>query len=461
MVIQGIRYPSDFEAKKAMIEAGKLFGEKGYFTGRDGTISMRTGPDAVWFTSKDSRKYKLSQEDFIRSNLSGKTSFLGKTEALPDDQDIHADIYHGNSDVRAILHVHPPEITAMGLKGCGASNADFSPAVKDLGEIPCVRMEEFSSYAGSLSKKYNGVILPKNGCFLWAPSLDEAIDFLEALLFYEKVKKASGCCEHKAGCSACDRKTTCGKANANISGLSAENRSTEHFEKSVTTMEDGITPIIKPGDRNGFSLPDGTEKRKVEPNTVKQERSLTGKYNAHPVTTSAPSNAQFLKNNYSPYQTGTRTAEVTVGRPPFNSALTHDDRGEKPSGSTAFTGSTESGAVVGSSGRFYGYTYKRPEGSHESAERTITPSVSIKAQADMHPEKSTGTQSDEKQYGTRFEHSSAVNVAMMHGTEAASAQCPVNVFPKEEGLESGTAVKDAPKQAAMDEVIRRMIGSMK
>ena len=42
MIIQGIRYASDFEAKKLMIEIGKSLDEKGY-TLRSGWDRMRCG----------------------------------------------------------------------------------------------------------------------------------------------------------------------------------------------------------------------------------------------------------------------------------------------------------------------------------------------------------------------------------------------------------------------------------
>ena len=53
-MIQGVRYLSDFEAKKAMTDVGKRMAEKGYVIASDGSLSVRVGPNAVWITVGDS-----------------------------------------------------------------------------------------------------------------------------------------------------------------------------------------------------------------------------------------------------------------------------------------------------------------------------------------------------------------------------------------------------------------------
>ena len=47
MVIQGVTYLSDFEAKKAIIEMARRLEAKGWLVAGDGSMSVRVGPHAV------------------------------------------------------------------------------------------------------------------------------------------------------------------------------------------------------------------------------------------------------------------------------------------------------------------------------------------------------------------------------------------------------------------------------
>ena len=66
MVIQGVSYPSDFEAKKQMIELGRRMDEKSMVIAGEGSLSVRVGANAVWITAEDAEKGALKQENFIR-----------------------------------------------------------------------------------------------------------------------------------------------------------------------------------------------------------------------------------------------------------------------------------------------------------------------------------------------------------------------------------------------------------
>ena len=51
MVIQGVTYLSDFEAKKAIMEMARRLEAKGWLVAGDGSMSVRVGPQAVWVTA--------------------------------------------------------------------------------------------------------------------------------------------------------------------------------------------------------------------------------------------------------------------------------------------------------------------------------------------------------------------------------------------------------------------------
>ena len=74
MVIQGVSYLSDFEAKKAIIEAARRLESKGFLTAGDGSLSVRVGPNAVWVTVDGADKAALTQDMLVRVDQIGRAS---------------------------------------------------------------------------------------------------------------------------------------------------------------------------------------------------------------------------------------------------------------------------------------------------------------------------------------------------------------------------------------------------
>lgn len=61
MVIQGVTYLSDFEAKKAIMEMARRLEAKGWLVAGDGSMSVRVGPQAVWVTVAGADKAALTR----------------------------------------------------------------------------------------------------------------------------------------------------------------------------------------------------------------------------------------------------------------------------------------------------------------------------------------------------------------------------------------------------------------
>ena len=82
MVIQGVTYLSDFEAKKdhhgnrpVRLEA------KGWLVAGDGSMSVRVGPQAVWVTVAGADKAALTQDMLVRVDMNGKAMRQRKAQA--------------------------------------------------------------------------------------------------------------------------------------------------------------------------------------------------------------------------------------------------------------------------------------------------------------------------------------------------------------------------------------------
>lgn len=255
MVIQGVTYPSDFEAKKAIIAAAAKLEAKGFQVAGDGSLSVRVGPNAIWITVEGADKAALQQDQLVRIDLSGKQMATNKPKPLGEDIPIHLRIYRENETVQGIVHAYPICAAVLGQQGVGMEAAAFSPSVRRMGRIQLLPQKDAQTQAeavGLLCRTDRGVLLQNDGCMTWGKSLSEAVQTVEAMDYYCKVKKCAdgpksctcghsetGLCDgsRKApapqrvcsgDCAACDRATVC-LSHAPVSAA-------------------GMTGIIRPGE---------------------------------------------------------------------------------------------------------------------------------------------------------------------------------------------------------------------
>jgi len=233
MVIQGIKYPSDFEAKKAMIDTAKRLSDKGYLIGTDGSLSVRVGPNAIWITIADADKGALTQDMMVRVDMNGKQMMNSQIKALPEDLPMHLKAYGQNNSLRCVIHAYPPMANAMGIMGKSVNPASYSPSVRKLGVvsvIPGLNADAAANQISSICSLQKGVLLQSDGCVFWGESVNEAYYNIEALEYYAKME---GLVNEKHCCGKCSGAIT---ASVNQTSIPA-----------ISQLK-GVTPLVRPED---------------------------------------------------------------------------------------------------------------------------------------------------------------------------------------------------------------------
>ena len=211
MVIQGVTYLSDFEAKKTIIEMARRLEAKGFLVAGDGSLSVRVGPAAVWVTIAGADKAALTQDMLVRVDLNGKAMLSAKPKPLPEDLSVHLKIYQENENVQCVMHTYPACAAVMGMQGQSVQPAAFSPAVRALGRIqllPAQNPEALAQAVSLLCRTDKGVLLENDGCMTWGKTPADASHLVEALDYYAAVTAKLGCskcsnCGHCSGCGKC------------------------------------------------------------------------------------------------------------------------------------------------------------------------------------------------------------------------------------------------------------------
>lgn len=235
---KGVEYMADFEAKKAILEVAKVLMLKEYVVGFDGSISIRTGSNAVWITPSDSRLGFLTIDKLIKITLDGK--FLTGSYKLYNYMNIqeelqyHLEVYKENQDVKSIIHAYPPNANLFSINKKNLCKMDFTKTISRLGEIPFV---EDCKLTKDTVENCKGALVNKNGCIVWDKNIYNAINNLEAIEYVAKIQN-----------STTTKICNCGKNIDNIdkSIVSEQVNTTETKEEVNSFYLKGLTPLVTP-----------------------------------------------------------------------------------------------------------------------------------------------------------------------------------------------------------------------
>lgn len=236
MVIQGVTYLSDFEAKKAIMEMARRLEAKGWLVAGDGSMSVRVGPQAVWVTVAGADKAALTQDMLVRVDMNGKAMLSAKPKPLPEDLPIHLKIYQENENAQCVMHTYPACAAVMGMQGQTVQPAAFSPAVRALGRVQLLPAQNVDAQAQAVSllcRTDKAVLLENDGCLTWGKTPADAAHLVEALDYYAAVTAKLGC----AGCSKC------GSCGGHCTGLQQVRRTCRaaHGSARCTACGNGST----------------------------------------------------------------------------------------------------------------------------------------------------------------------------------------------------------------------------
>lgn len=202
MTIKGVNYMTDFEAKKAILEISKKLSQKDYAVACDGSISVRTGPNAIWITPSCENKNFLTQDKLMKINLEGKyitgAHKLYKENFLPEELDYHLEIYKDNQNITSLIHCYPPEVVVYSTLGISLKEMDFTKSVKTLGEIPMIDCK----ITKDIVENFKGALIKGNGCLTWGNNIFGTYSNLEILEYttrlLNKLPKNTSYIEHSS-----------------------------------------------------------------------------------------------------------------------------------------------------------------------------------------------------------------------------------------------------------------------
>lgn len=185
------------DPRPSLVAAARRFYQLGWMLGTAGNLSAKVDDHSFWITASGKSKGKLTEEDFVRVDLTGKVRELAHRDNRPSaETSIHQVIYRLFPQAQACYHVHSVEanlvcrFTYAGqlrlpplemLKGLGiwVENPEvFMPVFANYLDVPKIAAEIESRFS-TFPPEIPALLISDHGVTVWGESLETTENYLE------------------------------------------------------------------------------------------------------------------------------------------------------------------------------------------------------------------------------------------------------------------------------------------
>lgn len=178
------------QLRQDIIEIGRQVYQKGWIAANDGNISIRLDDSRVLCTPTGVSKGMMSPDDLIVCDLDGR-KISGEKQCTSEIK-MHLTIYALRSDVRAVVHVHPPVATGFATAGRPLNLALLPEVIIGLGHIPLADYglpgtPELTDPMRPYIPRYNALLLANHGAVTYAEEVWQAYFRMETVEHYARI----------------------------------------------------------------------------------------------------------------------------------------------------------------------------------------------------------------------------------------------------------------------------------
>ena len=180
---------NESEAKKLIVEIGKLLYERNYVVSSDGNLSIRLDENRILATPTQVSKGRMSESGLAITDLDGNALNENKASS---ELAMHILIYKMRPDIKAVCHAHPPFGTAFAVAGLAIEQPILSEVVLTLGCVPLTKYgtpstDELTDSMKEFVPFHNALLMANHGAVAYGKDLWEAFDRMETLEHTAKI----------------------------------------------------------------------------------------------------------------------------------------------------------------------------------------------------------------------------------------------------------------------------------
>jgi len=172
------------QARISLADICQRLQANGFIAATDGNVSCRVRSDSFLITPSGKPKGELIPLDMLLVNLGGEV-LQGKAKPSSEIR-MHSLIYSRRHDVRAIVHAHPPMLTAFTMASIPFPAEALPEVYLTYGAVPTAAYatpttDEVPRSIEALVNDHQAILLERHGSVTMGVSLDDAFLKLEKL----------------------------------------------------------------------------------------------------------------------------------------------------------------------------------------------------------------------------------------------------------------------------------------
>ncbi len=176
--------------KQDICEIGRRLYNKGFAAANDGNITVRVSDNEVLCTPTMHSKGFLKVEDICTVDMTGKQ--IAGIKKRSSEALLHLEIYKQRSDIKSVVHCHPPHATAFAVAREPIPQCVLPEVEVFLGDVPVTRYETpggqaFADTVLPFVHKTNVIILANHGTVSYGADVEQAYWWTEILDAYCRI----------------------------------------------------------------------------------------------------------------------------------------------------------------------------------------------------------------------------------------------------------------------------------
>ncbi len=169
-----------------ILETGRKIWTRGYVAANDGNISVRINKNEMLSTPTGVSKGFMVPEMIIKMDMDGNVLSENGDYRPSSEAKMHIQVYRQRSDIRAVVHAHPPYCTAFAVAGIPMDKLILPEAILTLGCVPLApygtpSTSEIPDSIEPLIEKSDAVLLANHGALTLGADLMTAYFRMETL----------------------------------------------------------------------------------------------------------------------------------------------------------------------------------------------------------------------------------------------------------------------------------------
>ncbi|MEZ5345097.1 MAG: class II aldolase/adducin family protein [Pyrinomonadaceae bacterium] len=180
---------NESDARKLIVEIGRLMYERSYVVSSDGNVSIRLDENRVMASPTMTSKGRMTEECLAITDMEG--SALNENKAS-SELAMHLLVYKMRPDIKAVCHAHPPHGSAFAVAGLAIDQPFLSEVILTLGCVPITAYgtpstDELTDSMKPFVPHHNALLMANHGAVAYGKDLWEAFDRMETLEHTAKI----------------------------------------------------------------------------------------------------------------------------------------------------------------------------------------------------------------------------------------------------------------------------------